>query len=61
MKYEEGEKDKMNSKEDQEVEILDKTLEDKAFEVDAVLTEDEVIEARQAVKAVFVDPSIKKN
>ncbi len=43
----------------QEVEILDKTLEDRAFEVDAVLTEAEVLEARQAVKAVFVDPSIK--
>lgn len=43
----------------QEVEILDKTLEDKAFEVDAVLTEEELLEARQAVKAVFVDPSIK--
>lgn len=43
----------------QEVEILDKTLEDRAFEVDAVLTETEVLEARAAVKAVFVDPSIK--
>ena len=43
----------------QEVEILDKTLEERAFEVDAVLTEDEVLEARRAVKTVFVDPSIK--
>ncbi|MGD9680487.1 MAG: AAA family ATPase [Candidatus Obscuribacterales bacterium] len=43
----------------QEVEILDKTLEEGSFEVDAVLTEDEVLEARQAVRQVFVDPSIK--
>ncbi|MBK9141896.1 MAG: MoxR family ATPase [Candidatus Melainabacteria bacterium] len=43
----------------QEVEILDKTLEEGSFEVDAVLTEEEVLEARQAVRQVFVDPSIK--
>ncbi len=45
---------------EQELEILDKTLEENSFAVDIVLTELEVIAARQAVKAVFVEPSIKR-
>lgn len=43
-----------------EIEILDKTLENDSFMVEPVLTEDEVIAARNAIKAVFVDPSIKR-
>lgn len=43
----------------QEIEILDKTLKEGSFEAKAVLTEKQVLEARQAVKEVFVEPSIK--
>lgn len=43
----------------QEVEILDKTLDETSFSVDTVLTEQEVIEARQVVKTIVVDQSIK--
>ncbi len=43
----------------QEIEILDKTLDEGSFSVDAVLTEEEVLQARVAIKSVFVDPSIK--
>ncbi len=43
-----------------EIEILDKTLENDSFTVDAVLTEEEVIAARKAIRQVFVDPSIKR-
>ncbi|HEY9714629.1 MAG TPA: MoxR family ATPase [Chroococcales cyanobacterium] len=45
---------------EQEIEILDKTLDEGAFAVEAVLTEAEVLAARQAVKGIFVEPSIKK-
>ncbi len=45
---------------EQEVEILDKTLDEHAFQVQAVLTEDEVLAARQAVRNIFVEPSIKR-
>lgn len=43
----------------QELEILDKTLSQTGFEVGAVLTVDEVIKARQAVRQVFVEQSVK--
>jgi MoxR-like ATPase len=43
-----------------EISILDKTLENDSFVVDPVLTEEEVIVARNAIKTVFVDPSIKR-
>ena len=43
----------------QEVEILDKTLDESSFTVDTVLTEQEVLEARQVVKSIVVDQSIK--
>ncbi len=45
---------------DDEIEILDKTLEDDSFAVNAVLTESEVLAARAAVKEVYVEPSIKR-
>ena len=45
---------------EQELEILDKTLDGNAFTVEPVLTEVEVLQARQAVKNVFVEPSIKR-
>ncbi|HEY9676735.1 MAG TPA: MoxR family ATPase [Drouetiella sp.] len=45
---------------EQEVEILDMTLNERAFNVDAVLTEEEVITARNAVRNIFVEPSIKR-
>lgn len=43
----------------QEVEILDKTLDESSFTVETVLTEQEVLEARQVVKSIVVDQSIK--
>ncbi len=43
----------------QEVEILDKTLDEGSFTVEAVLTEDEVLEAKHVVKTIVVDASIK--
>lgn len=43
----------------QELEILDKTLSQTGFEVGAVLTVDEVIKARQAVRQIFVEQSVK--
>jgi MoxR-like ATPase len=43
----------------QEVEILDKTLDESSFTVETVLTEQEVLEARQVVKTIVVDQSIK--
>ncbi len=43
----------------QEVEILEKTLANDGFEVEPVLTEFEVLEARQAVKRIWVEASIK--
>ncbi|MBX9685168.1 MAG: MoxR family ATPase [Candidatus Obscuribacterales bacterium] len=45
---------------DEELLILDMTLKEKAFEVDSVLSIEEVLQARQAVRAVHVDASIKK-
>jgi MoxR-like ATPase len=45
---------------EQEVEILDKTLDEHAFQVKPVLTEEEVLAARQAVRNIFVEPSIKR-
>lgn len=45
---------------EQEVEILDKTLDEHAFLVEAILSEDDVLAARQAIKAVYVDPSVKR-
>jgi MoxR-like ATPase len=45
---------------EQEVEILDKTLDERAFQVEPVLTEAEVIDARNAVRTIFVEPSIKR-
>lgn len=44
----------------EEVEILDKTLQEGAFEVDPVLTIEEVLAARKEVREVKVDPSIKR-
>lgn len=44
----------------EEVEILDKTLQDGAFEVESVLTIQEVLDARKSVREIKVDPSIKK-
>ena len=41
------------------MEILDKSLSEGSFNVDAVLTEREVLEARQVVKTIVVDQSIK--
>lgn len=43
----------------QEIEILEKTLEEGSFTVEAVLTEDEVLEAKHVVKTIIVDHSIK--
>ena len=43
----------------QEIEILEKTLEEGSFTVEAVLTEDEVLEAKHVVKTIVVDHSIK--
>jgi MoxR-like ATPase len=43
----------------QEIEILDKTLDETSFTVEAVLSEQDVLEARQVVKNVIVDQSIK--
>lgn len=45
---------------EQEVEILDKTLDEHAFTVEPVLTEAEVLAARHAVRNIFVEPSIKR-
>lgn len=42
-----------------ELEILDKTLEPGGFSVDAVLTTEEVIKARDAVKNIYVEHSVK--
>ena len=44
---------------EQEIEILDKTLEESAFSVKAVLSENDVLEARRAIRNVHVDPSVK--
>ncbi len=44
----------------EEVEILDKTLLDGAFEVQPVLTIQEILDARKQVREVKVDASIKK-
>ena len=43
----------------QELEILDKTLAQDGFVVDPVLTVDEVIMARQAVRHIYVEQSVK--
>jgi len=43
----------------EEVEILDKTLQEESFTVDAVLTEADVLDARACVKVIVVDQSIK--
>jgi MoxR-like ATPase len=45
---------------EQEMEILDKTLEESAFSVEPVLTESDVLAARQAIRRVHVDPAVKK-
>jgi len=45
---------------EQEIEILDKTLTDNAFNVEAVLTEADCLAARKALREVHVDPSVKK-
>ena len=45
---------------EQEIEILDKTLEESAFSVKAVLSENDVLEARRAIRNVHVDPSVKR-
>jgi MoxR-like ATPase len=45
---------------DDEIEILDRTLEDDAFTVEAVLTEAEVLAARAAIRSIYVEPSIKR-
>lgn len=44
----------------EEIEILDKTLQEGAFEVQPVLTIQEVLDARKLVREVRVDASIKK-
>ncbi|MBA3855774.1 MAG: magnesium chelatase [Cyanobacteria bacterium PR.3.49] len=43
----------------QELEILDKTLSQTGFVVEPVLTVDEVILARQAVRGIYVEQSVK--
>ena len=43
----------------EEVEILDKTLTDGAFDVAPILTVQEILEARKVVREVRVDPAIK--
>ncbi|PZM85531.1 MAG: magnesium chelatase [Candidatus Melainabacteria bacterium] len=43
----------------QELEILDKTLAQDGFVVDPVLTVDEVLMARQAVRHIYVEQSVK--
>ena len=43
----------------EEVEILDKTLEEGAFDVKPILTIQEIIDARKLIKEVRVDRSIK--
>lgn len=43
-----------------EIEILDKTLDEGSFSVIPVLTEEEVLATRAAVKNIYVDPSIKR-
>lgn len=45
---------------DQEVEMLDRTLEENAFQVSSVLSVQEVLEAQSCVKAVHVEKSVKK-
>lgn len=45
---------------EEEIEILDKTLEEGAFEVEPVLSVAEVLSARQKVRQVTVDAAIKK-
>lgn len=45
---------------EQEIEILDKTLDETAFSVSPVLSEQEVLAARQAIKNVHVDASVKR-
>ena len=45
---------------EQELEILDKTLDDRAFTVEPILTAQEVLDARAAVRNIFVEPSIKR-
>jgi MoxR-like ATPase len=45
---------------EQEIEILDKTLDETAFTVSSVLSEEDVLEARQAIRNVHVDPAVKK-
>lgn len=44
----------------EEVEILDKTLQERAFTVEPVLSMDDVIEARHCVRKIFVEKSIKR-
>jgi MoxR-like ATPase len=46
-------------KPEEEVEMLDKTLQPGAFDVSPVLTVEEVLEAQQLVRSVHVDRSIK--
>ena len=45
---------------EQEIEILDKTLEQGAFTCEAVLKEEDVLKAREAIKKIYVDPSVKR-
>lgn len=45
---------------DQEVEVLDKTLQEGAFSVEPELSLEDVMRARAAVKTIFVEKSIKQ-
>lgn len=45
---------------EEEVSLLDKTLQDRAFEVEPVLSVDEVLQARLKVRKVFVEESIQR-
>jgi MoxR-like ATPase len=45
---------------DEEVKMLDRTLQDGAFEVSPVLSLDEILEARQSVHKVYVEPSVQR-
>jgi MoxR-like ATPase len=45
---------------EQEIEILDKTLDERAFSCNAVLSEEDVLRARAAIRSVYVDPSVKR-
>jgi len=47
-------------KPDEEVEMLEKTLDEGAFQVEPVVSIDDVMQCREAIHKVFVEPSVKR-